>query len=134
MRILLIIAALLMTSACAAGNDLALCDAEERYKTASHFSDFVQKVNYKYAFEDIENLSTEEVIEQVATGDENYRSILNKFIVESYVEGDNVVMLMCESDSLIIEDAGCTAKVEKVFECGERPECALSSSAFQACN
>src|SRR5690554_5672845 len=121
MRLLLIVAALLMTSACAAGTGLALCDAEERYKTASHSSDFVQKVNYKYAFEDIENLSNEEIIEQVATSDEDYRSILNNFSVKSYVEGDNVVMLMCEGDSLIIEDAGCTAKVEKVFECGERP-------------
>ncbi|WP_417316150.1 hypothetical protein [Cycloclasticus pugetii] len=123
-----------MTSACAADNHLALCHAEDRYETASHFSDFVQKVNFKYAFEDIENLSLDEVVQQVATTDEDYRSILNKFSVKSYVERDNVVMLMCKGDSLIIEDAGCTAKVEKVFECGKRPECALSSSAFQVCD
>jgi len=133
MRLLLIILASLITNACAAENQ-ALCAKEDRYETASHFSDFVQKVNFKYAFEEIEGLSTEEVIEQVARTDEDYRAILNNFNVKSYFEDDNVVMLMCEGDSLIIEDAGCTAKVEKVFECGERPTCALSSNAFKVCN
>ncbi|MAD53395.1 hypothetical protein DFO83_11013 [Idiomarina loihiensis] len=133
MKLLLIIIALLMTNACAAENQ-ALCDTEDRYEAASHFSDFVQKVNFKYALEDIEGLNNEQIIEQVARTDEDYRAILNNFNVKSYFEDDNVVMLMCEGDSLIIEDAGCTAKVEKVFECGERPACALSTNAFKVCN
>lgn len=133
MRLLLVTLALLICNACAAENN-ALCDTEERYETASHFSDFVQKVNFKYAFEDVEGLSTEEVIEQVARTDEDYRAIRENFNVKSHFENDNVVMLMCEGNSLIIEDAGCTAKVEKVFECGERPACALSSNAYEVCN
>ena len=133
MRLLLVTLALLICNACA-GENKALCDTEDRYETASHFSDFVQKVNFKYAFEDIEGLSNEQIIEQVARTDEDYRAIRNSFNVKSYFENDNVVMLMCEGDSLIIEDAGCTAKVEKVFECGERPVCALASNAFQVCN
>ncbi len=133
MRLLLVTLALLICNACAAENH-ALCDTEDRYETASHFSDFVQKVNFKYAFEDIEGLNNEQIIEQVASTDEDYQVILNNFKVKSYFENDNVVMLMCEGDSLIIEDAGCTAKVEKIFECGERPACALSSNAFEVCN
>ena len=133
MRLLLVTLALLVCNACAAENQ-ALCDTEDRYETASHFSDFVQKVNFKYAFEDIEGLSNEQIIEQVARTDKDYRAIHNNFNVKSYFENDNVVMQMCEGDSLIIEDAGCTAKVEKVFECGERPACALSRNAFKVCN
>ncbi|KPD20543.1 hypothetical protein [Idiomarina zobellii] len=133
MRLLLVTLASLICNACAAENQ-ALCDTEGRYETASHFSDFVQKVNFKYVFEDIEGLSNEQIIEQVASTNEDYQAILDNFNVESYVENGNWVMLMCEGNSLIIEDAGCTAKVEKVFECGERPSCALSNSAFEVCN
>ncbi|MDV6315727.1 hypothetical protein [Idiomarina sp. HP20-50] len=109
MKLLLIILALLITNACAAENQ-TLCDTENRYETASHFSDFVQKVNFKYALEDVEGLSNDEVIDQVASTDEDYRAILNNFNVKSYFEDDNVVMLMCEGDSLIIEDAGWYSK------------------------
>lgn len=132
MRLLLIISTLLTINACAAENQ-TLCDTEERYEVASHFSDLVQKVNFKYALDNSEGLSTGEVIKQVASTDQSYQAILRNFDVNSHTEDDNVVMLMCEGDSLIIEDAGCTAKVERILACGQRPACAVSLNLKKLC-
>lgn len=133
MRLLLVTLALFICNACAAENH-ALCDTEDRYETASHFSDFVQKVNFKYAFGDIEGLSTSDVIKQVANTDQDYQEILRSFDIKSHVEGDNVVMLLCDGESLIIEDAGCTAKVERILACGERIACEISLDVNGICN
>ncbi|MBL4742765.1 MAG: hypothetical protein COB75_07630 [Idiomarina sp.] len=116
MRLLLITFALLINNACASEKE-ALCATEDRYEMASHFSDFVQKVNFKYAFGDIEGLSTSDVIKQVANTDQDYQEILRSFDIKShreldgvdYREGDDVVALDYELDFVVFPEPPVSA-------------------------
>lgn len=132
MRLFFIIAVVLFASACNA-DDAQLCETEARYEKASIFSDLVQKVAAEYAFSDVSELSIDDVIDEVASTDENYKIILRQFNIQTKIENGNISMMMCDGNELIIEDAGCTAKVERVLACGERPACEFTLELSNLC-
>lgn len=133
MKLAFLLMAVLMTSACAS-NPESLCENEALYDTASKFSDLTQKVDAEYKFGDVSGKTPGEVLKKVSMSDAAYQQILSDYDVELKVTDANAVMMMCSASKRIIQDAGCTSKVEEVLACGERAQCRFTLDANEVCS
>lgn len=108
-------------------------DDEKMYDLASRFKDLTQKVDGYIKFSDDQQKSKERLIERSGALN-SVNSYFSDYELIVDVQGDHVVLMLCDDDIALIEDAGCNAKVDKTY--WQRPtanSCQISLKASQVC-
>lgn len=112
MKLLSILVSVLVLVGCAQG---APYDDEIMYDHASELKDIVQAVDGEVKFGANNGLSSDAIIQKVREAHPNAFNSFAPYSLEFAISGDDAVVLMCDGNVGLIEDAGCTAKVDRVL-------------------
>ncbi|HCN71835.1 MAG TPA: hypothetical protein DIS96_08980 [Pusillimonas sp.] len=131
MKLLSILVCLFMLAGCAKS---APYDDEIMYDHASELKDIVQIVDGEVKFGANDGLSSDAIIQKALKTRPNALDSFSPYSVEFAISGDDAVVLMCDGNVGLIEDAGCTAKVERILWSNPEPDtCRFALDTSQMC-
>ena len=88
---------------------------ETMYDVASHLKDVSQAVDGEIKFGDIANLTHAQIIQQAMASDPQKLDALKPYQLQLAIQGDHAVMLLCDNDVALMEDAGCNAAFDTPY-------------------
>ncbi|ENM5796551.1 hypothetical protein [Vibrio mimicus] len=140
MKLFTAIAFLLTLTSCATQTKYS---DEVMYDMASVLKDVAQAVDGELKFGETTGLSNEEIIVKAMSSNPKLLTRLPELATEGKVahyrilsefQGDNAVMLICDGDIALMEDAGCNAAFDKVYWKSPQPNtCNITLNAAAIC-
>lgn len=112
MKYIVFIILSILTAGCSAKNPY---NNEEMYDLASQFKDLSQTVDGSIKFGDAVVESGVQALEIVSVEQPDKVVPFVKYTIKVEIQGDNAVLLLCEDDVALIEDAGCNAVLDKIY-------------------
>lgn len=107
---------------------------ETMYDLASILKDVAQAVDGEIKFGEINNLADDQIIAKAMSSAPDKLAKLNEYQVILEIQGDNAVMLLCDGDVALMEDAGCnTAFDNSYWHQPQHNTCKISLSASSVC-
>jgi hypothetical protein len=92
---------------------------EVMYDLAAQFQNLAQSadgyVKFRLPPEKADGINGEELLEQIRQNMPQKLAPFIDYTVHAKVEGSNVVLLLCDSDVALIEDAGCNYRLDKTL-------------------
>lgn len=88
---------------------------EKMYDLASKFKDLAQTVDGAIKFGDTVIKNGDKALEIVSREYPEKVISFAKYKIKVDVQGDNAVLLLCDSDIALIEDAGCNAALDNIY-------------------
>ncbi|OOE87171.1 hypothetical protein BZG73_02965 [Salinivibrio siamensis] len=139
-----LITALAMLMAIASCSTQAKYSDEVMYDMASILKDVSQAIDGELKWGNTEGLSQEEIISNATLTNPNQLPELEVLAQEAKVtnyrllqefQGGNAVMLICDGDVALMEDAGCNAEFDKIYWKSPRPNtCSINLDAVALCS
>lgn len=86
---------------------------EKMYDIAAQVKDLSQAVDGYLKFGDATGLSGRTLLLKAVNNDENKLTFLDEYTLKVDIQGDNAVLLVCDGDKALIEDAGCNLALDK---------------------
>lgn len=122
----------MLTAGCAVSKPY---NDEKMYDLASQFKDLAQTVDGSIKFGDVMIDSGAQALEIVSTEQPDKVAPFVKYTIKAEMQGDNAVLLLCEEDVALIEDAGCNAVLDKVYWNELKSNsCVITLQSNQVCN
>jgi len=94
---------------CASYND------ESMFDYASKLKDIAQAIDGEVKFGDVEGLSLNDIIVRATANEPRALEYFSGYQLQFKIKDGNAVALMCDGNISLIEDAGCSAKVDKML-------------------
>ncbi|MFA7517633.1 hypothetical protein [Shewanella sp.] len=108
-------------------------DDEIMYDLGSKFKDLSKKVDGYVKFSPGATKENASVLEKSGVNTIIQRDF-SGYVVKVDVQGSNVVMLLCENDVALIEDAGCNAELDKaLWKSPKVNSCEIALDSFTVC-
>ncbi|MEL6114051.1 hypothetical protein P0Y67_02445 [Photobacterium sp. SP02] len=131
MKLLIKLALLMALTSCSAQAEYS---DETMYDLASILKDVAQAVDGEIKFGEINNLADDQIIAKAMSSAPDKLAKLNEYQVILEIQGDNAVMLLCDGDVALMEDAGCnTAFDNSYWHQPQHNTCKISLSASSVC-
>lgn len=109
-------------------------DDERMYNLASQLKDLAQELDGYVKFSDDQQVSRESLLQR--SGSLNIVSNpFSGYQVLVDLQGNHVVLMLCDKDISLMEDAGCNAEFDKIY--WKRPQsdsCKITLQAAQVCS
>ena len=86
-------------------------DDEQMYDLASRLKDVTQRLDGYLKFSDAHGISEEEILDK-ADAKKLLQTYFSNFEVIVQIQGNDVVLLLCDDTVALVEDAGCNAKID----------------------
>lgn len=141
MRLITTLALLMALTSC---STQAKYSDEVMYDMASILKDVSQAVDGELKWGNTEGLSQEEIISSAISTNPNQLPELEVLANEGKVanyrllqefQGDNAVMLICDGNVALMEDAGCNAEFDKIYWKSPRSNtCSINLDAAAICS
>lgn len=131
MKLLIKLSLLILLTACSAQAEYS---DEAMYDLASILKDVAQAVDGEVKFGEIHNLADEQIIANAMSSAPDKLAKLSEYQVVLEIQGDNAVMLLCDGDVALMEDAGCNAAFDNGY--WHQPKhntCKISLNASSVC-
>jgi hypothetical protein len=107
---------------------------EKMYDLASQFKDLSQTVDGSIKFGEVAIENGHQALERVSIEQPDKVVPFAEYIIKVEVQGDNAVLLLCDEDIALIEDAGCNAVLDKVYWQALNPKsCVIRLDSHQLC-
>jgi len=107
---------------------------ETMYDLASILKDVAQAVDGEIKFGEINNLADEQIIANAMSSAPDKLAKLSEYQMILDIQGDHAVMLLCDGDVALMEDAGCNAAFDNHY--WHQPQhntCKISLNASSVC-
>jgi hypothetical protein len=80
-------------------------------------------------------MTPDQILEKATEHDKGLLTPFGRMSLEVLREGDNVVVLLCDAyrNVVLMEDSGCTAKVDKNYMGSSTPPCAFTLTPAELC-
>ncbi|CAM3049028.1 hypothetical protein [Pseudoalteromonas distincta] len=102
---------------------------------ASQLKDIASAVDGTLKFSETPYSSTDELLKAAVNNDLSKLTPFNEYTFIVDVQDDNAVLLLCDADTALIEDAGCTAQSDiQHWKSGALQQCKITINAQQLCN
>ena len=141
MKLLTTIALILTLTSC---TTQAKYSDEIMYDIASILKDITQAIDGELKFGDTAGLTSHEIIDNATRSNADNLAKLPKlakaaeisdYRILSEFQEDNVVMLICDGDIALMEDAGCNAAFDKSYWDTPQPNsCSIKLDAAEICS
>lgn len=107
---------------------------EKMYDLASQFKDLAQTVDGSIKFGETVIENGDNALEIVSIGQPDKVAPFAKYTIKVDVQGDNAVLLLCDADIALIEDAGCNAVLDKIYwKNATQNSCSFTIDSHQLC-
>ncbi|NOI65396.1 hypothetical protein [Vibrio sp. 99-8-1] len=141
MRLITQIALILALTSCATQ---AKYSDEVMYDLASVLKDVSQAVDGELKFGNTANLTNDAIIKNATSSNPKQLTRLVELAKEgnitdyriiSQFQGDNAVMMICDGEVALMEDAGCNAEFDTPYWNNPQPNsCAITLNAAEVCS
>lgn len=109
-------------------------DDAKMYELATQFKDLAQTVDSTIKFGDVPVQNGEQALNLVLKEQPNKISPFIGYNIKVEMQGNNAVMLLCDHDIALIEDAGCNAEIDAVYWKQTKPNsCVITLESSQVC-
>ncbi|MFT6907706.1 MAG: hypothetical protein ACJAS1_004390 [Oleiphilaceae bacterium] len=116
---------------CSASNQY---NDEKMYDLASQFKDLAQAIDGSIKFGETEFENGDKALETVSKEYPDKVAPFAKYTIKVDMQGDNAVLLLCDADIALIEDAGCNAVLDKIYwQEVTQNSCAFTIDSHQLC-
>ncbi|MGY0588502.1 MAG: hypothetical protein ACW7DY_22700, partial [Paraglaciecola chathamensis] len=112
MKHLLFIIVSMLIVGCSASNPY---NDEKMYDLASQFKDLSQTVDGAIKFGEVAIETGQQALERVSVEQPDKVAPFAEYVIKVELQGDNAVLLLCDDNIALIEDAGCNAVLDKVY-------------------
>jgi hypothetical protein len=107
---------------------------EHMYDVASHFMNVSREVDGFIKFGDISMLTEEQILQKVLNKDTRPNN-LDLYTIKLERQGENAILLLCDNDIALIEDAGCNSNIDKIlWKNVTHNSCMFTIEAVKVCN
>lgn len=107
---------------------------EEMYDLASQLKDLAQTVDGSIKFGKTVIENGDKALEIVSNEHPDKVAPFTKYIIKVDIQDDNAVLLLCDADIALIEDAGCNAILDKTYWNNVvQNSCAFTIDSHQLC-
>ncbi|GHA66867.1 hypothetical protein ACFFLZ_15320 [Photobacterium aphoticum] len=107
---------------------------EALYDVASTLKDITQAVDGEIKFGDTDNLTHAQIIDNALAADPSLLDKLKPYQWQLAIQGDHAVMLLCDDDIALMEDAGCNAQFDNAYWQQPKPDsCRIQLQAQEVC-
>lgn len=131
MKHLLFIIVSMLIVGCSASNPY---NDEKMYDLASQFKDLSQTVDGAIKFGEVTIETGQQALESVSVGQPDKVAHFAEYVIKVELQGDNAVLLLCDDNIALIEDAGCNAVLDKVYWQVLNPNsCVITLDSHQLC-
>jgi hypothetical protein len=108
---------------------------EAMYDHASRLKDVSQAVDGLIKFGDPDGLEGDQLILKAVNNDTELLQSFGDYTLKVDIQGDHAVLLLCDADKVLIEDAGCNVGVDATYWSNVKPNsCAVVLKASDVCN
>ncbi|WP_421201891.1 hypothetical protein [Aeromonas enteropelogenes] len=90
-------------------------DDEHMYDLASQFKDLAQSVDGMVKFGDLTTKNGDQILTQMFQESPEKAEPFEMYTIKVELQGDNAILLLCNKDVALIEDAGCNATLDKTY-------------------
>ena len=131
MKHLLFIIVSMLIVGCSASNPY---NDEKMYDLASQFKDLSQTVDGAIKFGEAGIETGQQALERVSIEQPDKVAPFAEYVIKVELQGDNAVLLLCDDNIALIEDAGCNAVLDKVYWQVLNPNsCVITLDSHQLC-
>ncbi|MEM5537527.1 hypothetical protein WNY58_14145 [Neptuniibacter pectenicola] len=131
MKHLLFIIVSMLIVGCSASNPY---NDEKMYDLASQFKDLSQTVDGAIKFGEVTVETGQQALERVSVEQPDKVAPFAEYVIKVELQGDNAVLLLCDDNIALIEDAGCNAVLDKVYWQVLNPNsCVITLDSHQLC-
>lgn len=131
MKHLLFIIVSMLIVGCSASNPY---NDEKIYDLASQFKDLSQTVDGAIKFGEVTVETGQQALERVSVEQPDKVAPFAEYVIKVELQGDNAVLLLCDDNIALIEDAGCNAVLDKVYWQVLNPNsCVITLDSHQLC-
>lgn len=131
MKHLLFIIVSMLIVGCSASNPY---NDETMYDLASQFKDLSQTVDGAIKFGEVAIETGQQALEHVSIEQPDKVAPFAEYVIKVELQGDNAVLLLCDDNIALIEDAGCNAVLDKVYWQVLNPNsCVITLDSHQLC-
>ena len=131
MRIIFLLCVSVLSIGCSASSKY---NDESMYDLASRFKDLAQTVDGSIKFGETVIKDGNKALEIVSSESPDKVAPFAKYTIKVNVQGDNAVLLLCDADIALIEDAGCNAVLDKIYWKDINPKrCEFTINSDQLC-
>ena len=131
MKHLLFIIVSMLIVGCSASNPY---NDEKMYDLASQFKDLSQTVDGAIKFGEVTIETGQQALERVSVEQPDKVAPFAEYVIKVELQGDNAVLLLCDDNIALIEDAGCNAILDKVYWQVLNPNsCVITLDSHQLC-
>lgn len=131
MKHLLFIIVSMLIVGCSASNSY---NDEKMYDLASQFKDLSQTVDGAIKFGEVAIETGQQALERVSVEQPDKVAPFAEYVIKVELQGDNAVLLLCDDNIALIEDAGCNAVLDKVYWQVLNPNsCVITLDSHQLC-
>ncbi|KXJ54829.1 MAG: hypothetical protein AXW15_08100 [Neptuniibacter sp. Phe_28] len=131
MKHLLFIIVSMLIVGCSASNPY---NDEKMYDLASQFKDLSQTVDGAIKFGEVTIETGQQALESVSVEQPDKVAHFAEYVIKVELQGDNAVLLLCDDNIALIEDAGCNAVLDKVYWQVLNPNsCVITLDSHQLC-
>ncbi|WP_339892585.1 hypothetical protein [Neptuniibacter pectenicola] len=131
MKHLLFIIVSMLIVGCSASNPY---NDEKMYDLASQFKDLSQTVDGAIKFGEVTIETGQQALERVSVEQPDKVAHFAEYVIKVELQGDNAVLLLCDDNIALIEDAGCNAVLDKVYWQVLNPNsCVITLDSHQLC-
>jgi hypothetical protein len=131
MKHLLFIIVSMLIVGCSASNPY---NDEKMYDLASQFKDLSQTVDGAIKFGEVAIDTGQQALERVSVEQPDKVAPFAEYVIKVELQGDNAVLLLCDDNIALIEDAGCNAVLDKVYWQVLNPNsCVITLDSHQLC-
>ncbi|MFT6351898.1 hypothetical protein [Neptuniibacter pectenicola] len=131
MKHLLFIIVSMLIVGCSASNPY---NDEKMYDLASQFKDLSQTVDGAIKFGEVTIETGQQALERVSVEQPDKVAPFAEYVIKVELQGDNAVLLLCDDNIALIEDAGCNAVLDKVYWQVLNPNsCVITLDSHQLC-
>ena len=140
MKLIIVITLLLSLTSCATKSQYS---EEVMFDMASILKDVAQAVDGELKFGDTAGLTKKEIFENAISANPAQITKLSLLAIDGNIsnyrilsefQGNNAVMLICDGDTALMEDAGCNSEFDKIYWDSPKPySCQIKLDAAAIC-
>ena len=132
MKHLILIIGMLFCIACA--NKPNEYEPEKMADLASQLKDIAAALDGTLKFSDTHYTEGQQLLQDAIDNDTNRLVPFNQFQIHVIIDKNNAALLLCDNNTLLIEDAGCTAQSDAQHWRQPKKECKATLALSQVCN
>jgi hypothetical protein len=132
MKTITLLICIFLSVSCSAINKY---DDERMYDLASKFKDLSQSIDGHIKFSEDLIYDGDQILNQMLLSAPNLLTSFADFTIKVSVQKSNAILLLCDGDIALIEDAGCNAVMDKILWKDVKPNsCEFTIDSIQLCN